>query len=46
MAIRDYLINNAQEIYKEKHGWNEWDSLALTENEKIEEIKLNAEPIT
>ena len=46
MAIRDYLINNAQEIYKEKHGWNEWDSLALTENEKLEEVKLNAEPIT
>ena len=46
MTIRNYLIANAAEIYKEKNGWNEWDTLALTENEKVEEVKLNVEPIT
>ena len=46
MAIRNYLISNAQEIYKETHWWNEWDTLPLTPNEKVEEVKLNAEPIT
>jgi hypothetical protein len=40
------LIANAAEIYKDKHGWNEWDTLPLTENEVKEEVKLNAEPIT
>lgn len=44
--IRDYLIYNAAEIYKEKHGWNDWDRLALTEGFVDKNIKLNSKPIT
>jgi len=43
--IRDYLIRNAQEIYKDKHGRNEWDTLDLVSQE-IQEVKLNAQEIT
>jgi len=45
MKIRDYLIYNAKEIYKEKHWWNEWDTLPLiTKADK--EVKLNSKEIT
>ena len=44
--IRDYLIYNTAEIYKEKHGWNDWDRLALTEGFVDKNIKLNSKPIT
>lgn len=44
--IRNYLINNAAEIYKENFGWNDWDRLALTEGYVYENVKLNSEPIT
>ena len=45
MKIRDYLIYNAEEIYKEKHWWNEWDRLPLVA--KAEEVvKLNTQEIT
>jgi len=43
--IRNYLIANAQEIYKDKHWWNEWETLPLVAKwEKI--IKMNAQEIT
>lgn len=44
--IRNYLIANAQEIYKDKHWWNERDSLPLvTKKEENKEIKLNSKEI-
>lgn len=43
--IRNYLIANAQEIYKNKHWWNEWETLPLVAKwEKT--IKMNAQEIT
>lgn len=43
--IRSYLIDNAQEIYKDKHWWNEWDNLPLIA--KVDEVKeMNKEEIT
>ena len=42
--IRSYLIRNAQEIYKEKHWWNEWNTLALVP-QKVEKIQMNTKPI-
>lgn len=43
--IRDYLINNAEWIYKDKHWWNEWDNLPLVA--KVNEVKkMNKEEIT
>ena len=45
MKIRNYLIANAQEIYKDKHWWNEWETLPLiAKNEDV--IKMNAKEIT
>lgn len=45
MKIRNYLIANAQEIYKDTHWWNEWERLPLVaKNEDI--IKMNAKEIT
>ena len=43
--IRDYLIAYAPEIYKDKHGWNEWDTLPLVDEED-KEVKMNSEEIT
>ena len=43
--IRDYLIANAQEIYKDKHWWNEWDTLPLVSKEP-KKIKMNENEIT
>ena len=45
MKIRDYLIYNAQEIYKEKHWWNEWDTLPLVAKAE-EKVKMNSKEIT
>ena len=45
MKIRDYLIYNAQEIYKEKHWWNEWDTLPLVAKAE-ENVKMNSKEIT
>ena len=43
--IRNYLIANAQEIYKDKHWWNEWDTLPLVSKEE-KKVKMNAKEIT
>lgn len=43
--VRSYLIANAQEIYKDKHWRNEWESLDLVP-QKNKEVKLNAKEIT
>ena len=42
--IRNYLIANAQEIYKDKHWWNEWDTLPLVAKEETHK-KMNEEEI-
>ena len=42
--IRNYLIDNAQEIYKDKHWRNEWDTLPLVAKED-RPIKLNEKDI-
>lgn len=43
--IRNYLIANAQEIYKDKHWWNEWETLPLVAKEE-KKVKMNAQEIT
>jgi len=43
--IRNYLIANAQAIYKDKHWWNEWDTLPLVSKEE-KEVKMNTKEIT
>lgn len=42
--IRNYLIDNAQGIYKDKHWWNEWDTLPLVAKEEPHK-KMNEEEI-
>lgn len=46
--IRNYLIANAQEIYKDKHWWNERDTLPLVAKADtiISKKKMNAKEIT
>ena len=44
--IRSYLINNAQEIYKDKHWWNEWETLPLVAVEEKVVTKMNSKEIT
>lgn len=44
--IRDYLIANAQGIYKDKHWWNEWDTLPLVANKEEKNVKMNTKEIT
>ena len=43
--IRNYLIANAQTIYKDKHWWNEWNDLPLTTKEE-KKVKMNEKEIT
>ena len=43
--IRNYLIANAQEIYKDKHWWNERENLPMVAKWK-KTIKMNAQEIT
>ena len=45
--IRNYLIANAQEIYKDKHWWNERDTLPLVaKEEEVVKKKMNSKEIT
>ena len=45
--IRNYLIANAQEIYKDKHWWNERDTLPLVAKEEdVVKKKMNSKEIT
>lgn len=43
--IRNYLIAHAQEIYKDKHWWNEWETLPLVTKEE-KKVKMNSKEIT
>lgn len=43
--IRNYLIAHAQEIYKDKHWWNEWGTLPLVTKEE-KKVKMNSKEIT
>lgn len=45
--IRNYLIANAQEIYKDKHWWNERETLPLVaKEEEVIKKKMNSKEIT
>lgn len=44
--IRNYLIANAQDIYKDKHWWNERETLPLVTKEDTIKKKMNSKEIT
>ena len=44
--IRNYLIANAQEIYKDKHWRNEWETLPLVAVEEKVATQMNSKEIT